>query len=57
MKLPEQAIREFQAAWFTSFGEEITTVKAEMEGTQLLNTFNFLLNQHEYEQCGKSESV
>ena len=29
MKLPEQAIREFQAAWFTSFGEEITTVKAE----------------------------
>jgi len=36
MKLPDQAIREFQAAWLASFGEDISPERAEMEANALL---------------------
>lgn len=36
MKLPDQAISEFQAAWLASFTEEISVERAEMEADKLL---------------------
>jgi hypothetical protein len=57
MKLPIEAITGFQRAWHMSFGEEISTEGAEMEGIQLLNTFSLILNKNEYEQHGKSQST
>jgi hypothetical protein len=39
MKLPIEAIREFQAAWFVSFEESITLERAEMEANMLLQLY------------------
>lgn len=57
MKLPSEAIKAFQYAWHMSFGEDISTERAEMEGIQLLNTFSLILNKNEHEQHRKSQST
>lgn len=49
MKLPDQAIKQFQEAWRASFAEDISPERAQAEGSQLLATFSILTNQNEYE--------
>ncbi len=43
MKLPEQAVREFQAAWQASFGEEIAYEEAEAKGRNLIQIHDELI--------------
>lgn len=53
MKLPDQAVREFQAAWLALFGEEISFEKADMEANSLLVLHSALINHEHKNKYGK----
>jgi hypothetical protein len=45
MKLPSDAIQQFQTAWLASFGEEISWEEAEIEAQKLLALHGRLLER------------
>ena len=45
MKLPEQAVREFQIAWLTATGEEISYEQAEIESQSFVTLYIKLIEQ------------
>ncbi len=44
-KLPDQAIKEFQVAWSSAFGEELTFEQAEAKALHLLTIHSMSINQ------------
>ncbi len=51
MKLPPEAIKEYQKIYFAEFGKKLSEEQARDQASRTLTLLNFIFNTNENDKC------